>query len=69
MYGDNQDLGPSYQWTGAESIYNNGKRCDVYIYSDIYYGGTRYPLLKGSGWTNLHKQRPAIEWTAMSNKW
>ncbi|MFU8852023.1 peptidase inhibitor family I36 protein [Micromonospora sp. SL1-18] len=67
VYGDNEDLGRYYQWTGAESIYNNGVHCDVYIYSAMFYGGTRYPLAKGSGWTNIYGK--AIWHHALSNKW
>jgi hypothetical protein len=67
LYGNNEDLGAYYQWTSANSIYNNGKSCDVYIYSAMFYGGTRYPLARGTGWKNLNGK--AIQEQALSNKW
>ncbi|GHJ36596.1 peptidase inhibitor family I36 protein [Streptomyces sp. TS71-3] len=67
LYGDNQDLTPYYQWTTANSIYNNGTRCDVYIYSYQWYRGTRYALNRGTGWKSLNGS--AIQESALSNKW
>lgn len=67
VYGDNNDLRSFPKWTGAESIYNNGTQCNVYIYSGINRGGTRYPLNRGTGWRTISGS--AIWHHAYSNLW
>ncbi|MEV0458251.1 peptidase inhibitor family I36 protein [Catellatospora methionotrophica] len=67
VYGNNTDLRSFAKWTGAESIYNNGTQCNVYVYSSTSYGGTRYPLNKGTGWKTISGS--AIWHHAWSNKW
>lgn len=53
VYGNNNDLTMYSRWTGAESIYNNGTQCNVYIYSSTGRHGTRYALNKGTGWRTI----------------
>lgn len=67
VYQDNTSLTAYYGWTHAESIYNNGKSCNVYIYSGTNYGGSRYPLNRGTGWKSISGS--AIWHHAYSNKW
>jgi hypothetical protein len=65
--GNNKNLTGYSRWTGAESIYNNGKSCNVYIYSATGYNGSRYPLNKGTGWRTISGS--AIWHHAYSNQW
>ncbi|MEU2965913.1 MULTISPECIES: peptidase inhibitor family I36 protein [Streptomyces] len=52
-YRDNRNLTDYFNWTNAESIYNNGASCNVYVYSGTNYGGVRYPLNRGTGWRSI----------------
>ncbi|GAA3774788.1 hypothetical protein GCM10022225_73200 [Plantactinospora mayteni] len=67
VYGDNRDLSGFAKWRGAESIYNNGTSCNVYVYSGTGYSGVRYPLARGTGWTTLSGS--SIWHHAYSNRW
>ncbi|GAB2933605.1 hypothetical protein GCM10027280_21770 [Micromonospora polyrhachis] len=67
VYGDNRDLSIYAKWRGAESIYNNGNSCHVYIYSKVGYAGSRYPLARGTGWQNIIGS--ALWHHAYSNLW
>ncbi|MER7196061.1 peptidase inhibitor family I36 protein [Streptomyces flaveolus] len=66
-YGNNENLTDFFNWTNAESIYNNGTSCNVYIYSGTNYGGVRYPLNRGTGWKSIRGS--SIWHHAYSNKW
>jgi hypothetical protein len=37
----------------AESIYNNGKNCNVYLYPETNYKGGGILLNKGTGWKSI----------------
>ncbi|GIG87990.1 peptidase inhibitor family I36 protein [Plantactinospora endophytica] len=67
VYGDNNNLRQYATWNGAESIYNNGNSCTVYIYSALNRGGARYPLARGTGWRTLSGS--SLWHHAWSNKW
>ena len=65
--GNNTNLTQFSKWTGAESIYNNGTSCNVYIYSSTGYHGTRYALNRGTGWKTIAGSD--IWHHAYSNQW
>jgi Peptidase inhibitor family I36 len=67
VYADNRDLTMFAGFRYAESIYNNGASCNVYIYSERNHQGARYPLNRGTGWRSLAGS--AIKDHAFSNKW
>lgn len=67
VYGDNTNLSVYTTWAGAQSIYNNGTSCNVYIYSGTSYGGVRYALNRGTGWKTISGS--SIWHHAYSNKW
>ncbi|MFF7794642.1 peptidase inhibitor family I36 protein [Streptomyces sp. NPDC007991] len=67
VYQDNDDLTMYSGWRWAESIYNNGKSCNVHIYSEKNHGGARYPLNRGTGWKSI--KGSAVYHHAFSNKW
>ncbi|MCF6525070.1 peptidase inhibitor family I36 protein [Streptomyces sp. JJ36] len=67
VWQNNTNLSGYAKWRGAESIYNNGTYCNVYIYSGTNYTGTRYPLNLNTGWKSIAGSQ--IWHHAYSNKW
>ncbi|GAB2724080.1 peptidase inhibitor family I36 protein [Kitasatospora kifunensis] len=47
------------------SLYNNGKQCNVTVYTGKSYTGASYPLNRGTGWKAIGSNLPHIE----SNYW
>ncbi|MBC9725782.1 peptidase inhibitor family I36 protein [Streptomyces sp. TRM68367] len=53
VFGDNRDLLQYNKFNNAESVYNNGKSCNVRIYDEPNYRGDSFVLSRGFRIGNL----------------
>ncbi|MFC5721030.1 peptidase inhibitor family I36 protein [Streptomyces gamaensis] len=66
---NNTDLRKYPKFRHVQSLFNNGTRCGVYLFSQPNYGGVKHSLARGDGYPNLNNIPEYRTTGVQSNRW